>query len=68
MGLKFYLEYRYHVVEEFNKGVYDYIIASDENAGRSEQDPDNSEEGEDDDDDDEDENCKVSLACEGASY
>jgi len=35
---------RYHVVQEFNKGVYDYIIASDESAGRSEQDSDDEEE------------------------
>ena len=28
--------HRYHVVQEFNKGVYDYIIATDE--GGSEQD------------------------------
>ena len=34
---------RYHVVQEFNKGVYDYIIASDENAGRGEQDSDESD-------------------------
>ncbi|KAI0083853.1 DEAD-domain-containing protein [Irpex rosettiformis] len=34
------LNSRYHVVQEFNKGVYDYIIASDENAGRGEQDDD----------------------------
>ncbi|KAI0917991.1 hypothetical protein AcW1_006982 [Taiwanofungus camphoratus] len=32
------LNSRYHVVQEFNKGVYDYIIASDESASRAEQD------------------------------
>ncbi|THH20440.1 hypothetical protein EUX98_g8583 [Antrodiella citrinella] len=32
------LNSRYHVVQEFNKGVYDYIIASDEGVGKSEQD------------------------------
>lgn len=31
---------RYHVVQEFNKGVYDYIIATDE--GGSEQDDEDS--------------------------
>ncbi|KAI0683968.1 P-loop containing nucleoside triphosphate hydrolase protein [Cytidiella melzeri] len=36
------LNSRYHVVQEFNKGVYDYIIASDENAGREEHESDNS--------------------------
>jgi ATP-dependent RNA helicase DDX56/DBP9 len=29
---------RYHVVQEFNKGVYDYIIATDESNGVDEQD------------------------------
>lgn len=31
---------RYHIVQEFNKGVYDYIIATDESAGRGEMDSD----------------------------
>ncbi|KAH9931971.1 P-loop containing nucleoside triphosphate hydrolase protein [Fomitopsis serialis] len=38
------LNSRYHVVQEFNKGVYDYIIASDESARQSEQDSDDEEE------------------------
>lgn len=29
---------RYHVVQEFNKGVYDYIIATDEAGARAEYD------------------------------
>jgi hypothetical protein len=29
---------RYHTVQEFNKGVYDYIIATDESGARGEQD------------------------------
>jgi ATP-dependent RNA helicase DDX56/DBP9 len=29
---------RYHVVQEFNKGVYDYIIATDESGGKGEED------------------------------
>ncbi|THH06556.1 hypothetical protein EW146_g9579, partial [Bondarzewia mesenterica] len=33
------LNSRYHVVQEFNKGVYDYIIATDE-SGKGEQDDD----------------------------
>ena len=32
---------RYHTVQEFNKGVYDYIIASDESAATTERDADN---------------------------
>ncbi|KAI0675927.1 DEAD-domain-containing protein [Trametes maxima] len=34
------LNSRYHTVQEFNKGVYDYIIASDESTGKAEQDSD----------------------------
>ena len=34
---------RYHTVQEFNKGVYDYIIASDESSGRAEQDSEDEE-------------------------
>jgi ATP-dependent RNA helicase DDX56/DBP9 len=30
--------HRYHTVQEFNKGVYDYIIASDESAATAEHD------------------------------
>ena len=36
---------RYHVVQEFNKGVYDYIIATDEGSGAVE-DEDEDEEDE----------------------
>jgi ATP-dependent RNA helicase DDX56/DBP9 len=32
------LSYRYHVVQEFNKGIYDYIIATDESEGKGEED------------------------------
>ena len=31
-------------MQEFNKGVYDYIIASDESTGRAEQDSDDEQE------------------------
>ncbi|KAH7922319.1 DEAD-domain-containing protein [Leucogyrophana mollusca] len=34
------LNSRYHTVQEFNKGVYDYIIATDESGARAEQDSD----------------------------
>ncbi|KAK2463624.1 hypothetical protein APHAL10511_004375 [Amanita phalloides] len=33
------LNSRYHTVQEFNKGVYDYIIATDESGALNEQDP-----------------------------
>lgn len=46
---------RYHVVQEFNKGVYDYIIATDESGGKGEEDSeeeeDTDDEGEEGDDD-----------------
>ncbi|KAH8103835.1 DEAD-domain-containing protein [Cristinia sonorae] len=38
------LNSRYHAVQEFNKGVYDYIIASDEGVGKAEQDDESDEE------------------------
>lgn len=37
-GLTGFLIIRYHIVQEFNKGVYDYIIVSDEGVGKTEQD------------------------------
>lgn len=45
-----FLAYRYHVVQEFNKGVYDYIIATDESDAHGEHD---------EEDEDEDENSQV---------
>ncbi|KIJ20692.1 hypothetical protein PAXINDRAFT_160225 [Paxillus involutus ATCC 200175] len=41
------LNSRYHTVQEFNKGVYDYIIATDESGSKTEQDTDNEQEDED---------------------
>lgn len=44
-----FLTHRYHVVQEFNKGVYDYIIATDESGAHGEPDEvdeDEDEEGE----------------------
>ena len=38
--------WRYHVVQEFNKGVYDYIIATDESGAHTEYDTDEEEEEE----------------------
>ncbi len=56
---------RYHTVQEFNKGVYDYIIASDESSGRAEQDSadeaDLSDANEAEGDDDECKNCFLSA-------
>ncbi|KAI7886692.1 P-loop containing nucleoside triphosphate hydrolase protein [Lichtheimia hyalospora FSU 10163] len=43
------LNSRYHIVEEFNRGIYDYLIASDESQLRGEMD------SEDEQDDDEEE-------------
>ncbi|OBZ66789.1 ATP-dependent RNA helicase DBP9 [Grifola frondosa] len=40
------LNSRYHAVQEFNKGVYDYMIASDESTGRAEQDSDDEQDEE----------------------
>jgi ATP-dependent RNA helicase DDX56/DBP9 len=37
---------RYHTVQEFNKGVYDYIIATDESGARGEHDSDDEAEAE----------------------
>ena len=67
-------------MQEFNKGVYDYIIASDESAGRSEQDSEDEDEeeisaaedeAENEKDEDEEENneaeddgCKLSVFLE----
>lgn len=41
--------HRYHIVEEFNRGIYDYLIASDESQLRGEVD------SEDEQDEDEEE-------------
>lgn len=35
------LNSRYHIVEEFNRGIYDYLIATDESELKGEQDSDN---------------------------
>ena len=48
---------RYHVVQEFNKGVYDYIIATDE-SGAKEFDTD---EEDDTEPEDEDEECEFNT-------
>lgn len=45
---------RYHAVQEFNKGVYDYIIATDEGGPGVEYDTDDEEDAEED----EEEECK----------
>ncbi|KZV91515.1 ATP-dependent RNA helicase dbp9 [Exidia glandulosa HHB12029] len=41
------LNSRFHIVQEFNKGVYDYIIATDESGGKGEADSDVESEAED---------------------
>ncbi|KAI0369845.1 DEAD-domain-containing protein [Pilatotrama ljubarskyi] len=47
------LNSRYHTVQEFNKGVYDYIIASDESTGRAEHDTDSEQDNDGAEDDQE---------------
>ncbi|KAL0955293.1 hypothetical protein HGRIS_004182 [Hohenbuehelia grisea] len=47
------LNSRYHAVQEFNKGVYDYIIATDESGGKPEADSEAETDDEDNDEDDE---------------
>ena len=32
------MAHRFHIVQEFNKGIYDYIIATDEGGGKVEVD------------------------------
>ena len=41
-----HLSVRYHTVQEFNKGVYDYIIATDESSGKAEKDSEDEQEDE----------------------
>ena len=41
--------HRFHIVQEFNKGVYEYILASDESAGQGEVDEEPADENSDDD-------------------
>ncbi|KAI7903677.1 P-loop containing nucleoside triphosphate hydrolase protein [Cokeromyces recurvatus] len=52
------LNSRYHIVEEFNRGIYDYLIATDEAELKGEQD---SEDEEEEDDDQEKESSKKEL-------
>ncbi|CAH1757659.1 18234_t:CDS:10 [Entrophospora sp. SA101] len=47
------LNSRFHIVQEFNKGVYDYIIATDESDLKSEKDSDNESVEENDDEQEE---------------
>lgn len=52
-------------MQEFNKGVYDYIIASDESTGQAEQDSDDEEEVEPDEADraENEDECKSTIPC-----
>ena len=45
------LNSRYHIVEEFNRGIYDYLIATDESELKGEQDSDDEQEDEEKEDD-----------------
>lgn len=42
------LNSRYHIVEEFNRGIYDYLIATDESELKGEQDSEDEEEEDED--------------------
>lgn len=56
-----FLAYRYHVVQEFNKGVYDYIIATDESGADGEHDEeeeDKESEGEDEEPEKREDECQ----------
>lgn len=51
---------RYHTIQEFNKGIYDYIIATDESGGRNEEvDSASEEEAKGESDQEEDTECKL---------
>lgn len=39
------LFFRYHIVQEFNKGVYDYIIATDESGVEGHEEEEDEEKG-----------------------
>ena len=56
--LLIFLTYRYHVVQEFNKGVYDYIIATDESGTHGEHDEDEDENEDGETEEQEQEECK----------
>lgn len=60
---------RYHIVEEFNRGIYDYLIASDESELKGEQDSDVEDEGEDEANEEEPkkEDKKGIYVCSGAT-
>ncbi|KAL5633093.1 hypothetical protein ACGC1H_003551 [Rhizoctonia solani] len=61
------LNTRFHIVQEFNKGVYDYIIATDESGGKHEdQDTDDEEEVEEEVDEEEPEANLDLIATEPA--
>jgi ATP-dependent RNA helicase DDX56/DBP9 len=50
------LNSRYHIVEEFNRGIYDYLIATDESELKGEQDSEDEQESSDDDNEEETKN------------
>ncbi|KAF8316774.1 ATP-dependent RNA helicase dbp9 [Clavulina sp. PMI_390] len=65
---------RFHIVQEFNKGVYDYILASDESAGQGEVDQElsdseeeDAEAGDDDEDDDQHSDEEMASPAQPAS-
>lgn len=52
---------RYHTVQEFNKGVYEYIIATDESGAKGEQDSDSDAEVDGEEGAEFDDGCKYDL-------
>ncbi|RHZ80637.1 hypothetical protein Glove_134g251 [Diversispora epigaea] len=52
------LNSRYHIVQEFNKGIYDYIVATDEGDYNSNRDSEDEDEGKTDNAEEEEENEK----------
>ncbi|ORY29349.1 P-loop containing nucleoside triphosphate hydrolase protein [Naematelia encephala] len=49
---------RYHVVEEFNRGVYDVVVATDEGAGPADEEPEAEEDEVDEEDEPAEENAE----------
>lgn len=54
----FLISNRYHTIQEFNKGVYDYIIATDESGGTNEEIDSASDDTKSENGQDEDDGCK----------
>ncbi|KAI8350376.1 P-loop containing nucleoside triphosphate hydrolase protein [Blakeslea trispora] len=62
------LNSRYHIVEEFNRGIYDYLIATDESELKGEQDSDDedNEEAEEESEQEEEKNAQTKKNKKGS--